>query len=565
MKATNPSHAFGLVIVDEFARHGLRHAVLSPGSRSAPVSLALASDDRIELHVQIDERSAAFTALGLARAAGAPCALLSTSGTAGANFHPAVVEASNDRVPLLVLTADRPPELRGTGANQTIDQVKLYGDAVRWFCDTGVPEALPGAPRYWRSLASRAWAEATGRPPGPVHLNVPLREPLVPGDGEYPYDLGGRSGGRAWTATSSPVSAPSRAMVERLSEMVARAERGIVLAGAGVPSAPEPVLEFARHAGYPILAEPASGLRTGPLAISTTEALLRAGFGEEHHPDLVIRIGKTGLSRPLAAWLHDGVEQVLLDPDGAWLDPERGIGHIFKCDAAVAAARVEVARGETEWTRAWCDADALAGAAIDDVLDASGLSEPRIARDLAATLEDGTALFVGASMPVRDLDWFMRPRSGVTVFGNRGANGIDGVVSSAVGVALAHPGPSAALVGDLTLLHDQNGLLLSRNEPVDLAIVVLNNDGGGIFSFLPQADAPEHFERVFGTPHGVDFADLARVYGAEHVVIGAPDDLRDALPGDGVRIIEVRTDRTENVEVHRACWAAARRALTGSG
>ena len=563
MKATNPSHAFGLVIVDEFARHGLRHAVLSPGSRSAPVSLALASDDRIELHVQIDERSAAFTALGLARAAGAPCALLSTSGTAGANFHPAVVEASNDRVPLLVLTADRPPELRGTGANQTIDQVKLYGDAVRWFCDTGVPEAIPGAPRYWRSLASRAWAEATGSPPGPVHLNVPLREPLVPGDGEYPYDVGGRSGGGAWTATASPVCAPTPAMAEMLSELVVRAERGIVLAGAGAPSAPEPVLEFARRAGYPILGEPASGLRTGPLAISTTEALLRTGFGEEHPPDLVIRIGKTGLSRPLAAWLDHDVEQVLLDPDGAWLDPERGIGHIFRCDPGLVLSEIDPGRGNTTWTGEWLDADARVGAAIDGVLDASGLSEPRIARDLAAILGDGAALFVGASMPVRDLDWFMRPRAGIAVFGNRGANGIDGVVSSAVGVALAHPGPTAALIGDLTLLHDQNGLLLARNEPVDLAIVVVNNGGGGIFSFLPQADAPEHFERVFGTPHGVDFAALARVYGAEHVLLGAPDDLAEAVRGDGVRIIEARTDRAANVEVHRACWDAARRALYG--
>lgn len=561
MRATNASHAFGLVLVDELARLGLRHAVLSPGSRSAPVALALAGDDRIALHVQIDERSAAFTALGIARASGTPCAVLSTSGTAGANFHPAVVEASTDRVPLLVLTADRPPELRGTGANQTIDQVKLFGGAVRWFCDAGVPEDVAGAPRYWRSLASRAWAEASLGPPGPVHLNLPLREPLVPGDGDYPHELTGRAGGTPWTAVAPPLVTPSPAAATMLSELVARAERGIVLAGAGARTDPAPVLEFARRAGYPVLAEPASGLRVGRPAISTTEALLRAGFGDRHRPELVVRIGKTGLSRPLAAWLDADVEQVLLDRDGAWLDPERRTTHIVGCDPAPALAGLDPARGETEWTRQWFDADGRVRAAVDGVLDSSGISEPRVARDLAALLPDGAALVVGASMPVRDLDWFMRPRAGITVTGNRGANGIDGVVSTTIGVALAHPGPTAGLVGDLTLLHDQNGLLLARRAPVDVALVVLHNDGGGIFSFLPQADAPEHFERVFGTPHGVDLADVARVYGAAHVLVGAPGELPDALDGGGVRIIEVRTERAANVEVHRACWDAARRAL----
>ena len=562
MKANDPSHALGLILVDELVRHGLRHAVLSPGSRSAPLALALAERPDLDVRVRIDERSAAFTALGMARTSRRPVALVSTSGTAAANFLPAVIEASLDRVPLLVLTADRPPELRGTGANQTIDQIKLYGNAVRWFCEVGAPEDAPALPRYWRSAASRAWAEAMGSPAGPVHLNLPLREPLVPDEGgSFDASLAGREGGAPWTSFARGVAAAPEEEVARLADLIQGTERGLVVAGAADDRDAPAVLDFARRAGYPVIAEPTSGMRAGPPAISTAEALLRAGFGDSHTPEVVIRIGKTGLSRALAAFLERCPRHVLIDADGAWLDPERNLSHLIAAAPRAAFGAVPVDRGTTGWTEDWLTAEAAARRAVDDVLD-QGMSEPRAARDLAAALPDGALLLAAASMPIRDLDWFMAPRRGLRVIANRGANGIDGVVSTAVGAAAVHDGPTVALLGDLALLHDANGLLMPPDETSRATLVVLNNDGGGIFSFLPQASHPR-FEQLFGTPHGRRLEHLAALHGVEHTVVDEPDDLRRAVTRGG--IVEVRSDRRENVEVHERCWEVVRRVLATGG
>lgn len=571
MNAENAGQALGLSFVDEFARCGMTDACLAPGARSAPMAMALASDPRIRLHVSIDERSVAFLALGIAKASRRPVALLSTSGTAAANFHAAVIEAHHARVPLVVLTADRPPELRDTGAGQTIDQIKLYGGSVRWFAEVGVPEARAESVRYWRSLACRAYATASGSPAGPVHLNLSFRDPLVPVADEagFPHPLDGRLGGRPWTEVVRAPRRPSEEHVRALASEIAATERGLIVAGM-CDADPAPILGLAEAAAWPILAEPLSGLRRGALAISTYDALLRVEpFAREHRPDLVIRIGSLGTSKVLNSFLDPGVKQVFIDEDASWLDPERAGAQIVAADAPLACGDLLKAvppRDGSAWLDSWRAAEAAARSAVDSLLDAiDAPTEPRVARDLAGGLPDASTLLVASSMPVRDLDWFMRPRPGIRVLANRGANGIDGFVSTALGAALASEGPTVALMGDLAFLHDQSGLLLARTEPVNATLVVLNNDGGGIFSFLPQAEYPEVFERLFGTPHGLDLGALARAYGCTHRLIGRASDLgpavEEAIRAGGVHVVEARTGRRANVDVHRKLWEAVEAGL----
>jgi 2-succinyl-5-enolpyruvyl-6-hydroxy-3-cyclohexene-1-carboxylate synthase len=563
MKAENPSVALARVLVDELVRCGMTDAVIAPGSRSAALAMALDAEPRVHLHVRIDERSASFLALGLAKASGRPAAVLCTSGTAAANLHPAVLEAHEARVPLLVLTADRPPELRGTGANQTTDQIKLYGDAVRWFCEVGVPEDVPGMPAYWRATACRAWAEATGSPAGPVHLNLAMREPLTPeADRTFGEALDGRAGGAPWVALAPGTVRPDDAVLDELAAELASAERGLLFAGDGPDAAP--LVAVAERLGWPVLAEPTSGARHGAHAIGTAALLAQAeAFAAAHQPDLVLRVGRPQLSRPVAALAGRGVErQILIDPDGAWLDPGRALSRIVRGDiTATAAGLLErlAPREPGEWLAGWRAADARARAAVDALLDAEGLTEPRVARDVAAAVPPGGTLVVGSSMPIRDLDQVMAPRGDIRVLANRGVSGIDGFVSTAVGIALASGGPTVALCGDLSLLHDANGLL---GADADLTIVVVNNDGGGIFSFLPQARHPDGFERVFGTPHGADLSSLAAAYGAAHELVHAPERLhgKETVNG-GVRILEVRTDRAANVALHRRLRDAVEAAL----
>ncbi|HZB76534.1 MAG TPA: 2-succinyl-5-enolpyruvyl-6-hydroxy-3-cyclohexene-1-carboxylic-acid synthase, partial [Solirubrobacteraceae bacterium] len=317
--------AFARALVDEWARAGVQEACLAPGSRSAPLALALAGDDRIRVHVHLDERSAAFFALGTAKASGSPAVVLCTSGTAAANFHPAVLEASHARTPVIVCTADRPPELRDTGAGQTVDQLDLYGRAVRWFCQVGVPGDHPGAATAWRSIAARAVAESVGPPAGPVHLNLAFREPLVP-TGAPLVDAPGRPDGRPWTSVTRPTRAPDEQTVARIAAAVREQPRGLIVAGWGSDAPAAAVDRVAAAAGWPVLADPISGLRQGPHAVSTYEALLRSpGFAERHRPDLVLRLGAAPTSKPLSRWLGPDVAQLLVDPDAAWLDPSRGV------------------------------------------------------------------------------------------------------------------------------------------------------------------------------------------------------------------------------------------------
>ena len=564
----NPSTAFATVFTDELIRCGLREVVLAPGSRSAPLAMALherCADGPLRLHVRIDERTAAFLALGLAKASGRPAAVLCTSGSAAANFHPAVIEADESGVPLLLLTADRPPELRGTGANQTIDQIKLYGGAVRWFSEAGVPEDRPAQAAYWRSLACRAWVMAAGDSgtfPGPVHLNLSFRDPLVPDRAGEPLPgaMAGRAGGQPWTRAVRPPDAREPALE------LDWAERGVVICGDATAD-PAAAVALAEQAGWPLLAEPSSGARRGPMALSAYQYLLdHAEFMAAHRPDVIVSTGRPGLSRGQVALLGSpapgGRHVVLSQAPGRWSDTARSATHI----AARLILRGGPAGEAPGWLRSWQAADGAARAAAGAMLDAGpGLSEPLLARAVAAALPDGALLWAAASLPARDLDRQMAPRPGLRVLASRGASGIDGTASAAIGAALAHQsaggGPAAALIGDLALVHDAPGLMLGPAEPVpDLCMIVVNNDGGGIFSGLEQAAFPASFERVFGTPHGTDFAHLAAAAGLPYALLADTADLGLALAGSGLRLCEVRNDRAAGAvlraDIASACSAA---------
>src|SRR5262245_5649519 len=563
--------AFARALVDEWARAGVSEACLAPGSRSAPLALALASDDRVRVHVHLDERWAAFFALGAAKASGRPAVVVCTSGTAAANFHPAVLEAQHGRAPRVVGTADRPSERRATGAGQTVDQLDLYGGAVRWFCEVGGPDGHPAAVASWRSVAARAAAEALGPPAGPVHLNLAFREPLVP-TGEPLVDAPGRPDGRPWTAVTRPARVPDDTTVARLAALTRARPRGAVVAGWGSGVSPDTVERFAAAAGWPVLADPISGLRQGPHAIAAYEALLRSrGFAAGHRPDLVVRLGAAPTSKPLTTWLDAGVPQVLVDPDGAWLDPGRAAAERIAVDpdpllAALAAALTPRDEPDDAWLRPWLAADRSARTALDKLLD--GWETPfegRVARDVVGALPAGATLAVASSMPVRDVEAFARPRAGLRYLANRGVDGIDGFVSTVLGAATAAPGPTVALLGDLCFLHDANGLLGAATRGVDVTFVVLDNDGGGIFSFLPQAELPEHFELLFGTPHGVDLAALAAMHGLPVDRVEKAGDVVPAvdaaISAGGVRCVIVPTERADNVGRHREAWAAVAAAL----
>ena len=581
----NPSTAFGTVFVDELVRCGMREAVLAPGSRSAPLTLALfdrAAGGALRLHVRIDERSAAFLALGLAKASRRPVGLVCTSGTAAAHFHAAVIEADEAGVPLLVLTADRPPELRGTGSNQAIDQLKLYGAAVRWFCEAGVPEARPGMVGYWRSLACRAWATASGEAggfPGPVHVNVPFRDPLVPdadGDGaDWPEPLDGRPGGAPWTsvAAAGPRPHPGPAADDGEPLRLEWAERGAVVCGDGDYD-PAPLLELAEAAGWPVLAEPSSNARRGPNALSSYGYLLGTpGFVAEHRPEVIVSAGRPGLSRGQLTFLRGSPGRpptrhvVLAQGPGRWADPARTATSVAA--ALRLSGRAAGPGASSAWLGSWQHADTAARGAADTILDAgTALSEPRLARDLAAALPRGALLWAASSLPVRDLDLHMAPRAGLRVLASRGASGVDGLVSSAIGAALAHQaaggGPAVALLGDLAFLHDLPGLLLGPDEPrPDLGLVVVNNDGGGIFSDLEQAAFAGPFERIFGTPHGADIASLARAARLPYGRLERPGDLGRALAGRGLRVIEVPTQRAAGAALRAELRAACAKAVAG--
>lgn len=553
------------MLVQALAAHGVRDVVLTPGSRSAPLAYALAEaavpdGERVpdapalRLHVRVDERSAAFLAIGLARAAAVagtarPVAVVTTSGTAVANLHPAVLEAHHAGVPLLLLTADRPHELRGIGANQTTVQAGIFGPAVRLDADVPAPTGLPGEDRDLRHLVSRAVAAALGHrtgDPGPVHLDLAYREPLTPGAEPWPRPA--RPAGVAPRPVGDAVG-PTRSALP-----------GPVVVVAGDGAGPE-ARRLAEAAGWPLLAEPSSGARGGPNALAAYRMLLGV-------PELggrvgaVVLFGRPTLSRPVTLLLaREDVDLTVVAPTGSgWPDAGRSATRVL---TGVPAAWLTAPRDDPAWLRTWQEADAAARAAIDAVLDADSaptgprtrstppLTGPRAVRAVAEACADDDVLVVGSSNPVRDLDLVARWPEPPVVLANRGLAGIDGMVSTASGVALGLPRRRVrALVGDLTFLHDVGGLLRpTTEEPVDLQVVVLNDAGGSIFATLEHG-APERartFERVFGTPHTADLAALCAGYGVRHVRVSDGPALATALaaPGPGLSVVEVRVDRTD--------------------
>ncbi len=580
MDSTNANTALASAFVEELARCGLRRAVVSPGSRSTPLAVALWRSEAIEVTVIVDERCAAFRALGAAQASGEPVAILCTSGTAAANLHPAICEADESALPLIALTADRPPELRGVGAGQTIDQVKLYGDAVRWFCEVGTHDADDDGLLHLRATACRAFAAARGEPrPGPVHLNLPWREPLAPLPVEGavtatdPLALGGRAG-RPLTAVTPIDREPSEFLLDEVARHVAEAGSGLIVAGRQRdPELREPLARLAEAAGYPILAEPTSQMRCGPHdrshVVAHYDLLLRdEDFRGRLAPDLVLRFGEMPTSKPLREWLAaSGADQIVVDPSGGWNEPTRRAAAIVRADptevAAGWAARVE--RGAREPARLWRRADDLAAEAVAEALaEEDEITEPGLHRALGSAHRDGDLVYTASSMPIRDQEAFLPSGAADAAFlCNRGANGIDGLVSSAIGAAVTSGRPTTVLTGDLGLLHDLGGLAALREVEVPVRVVVIDNDGGGIFHFLPQAGSleGEEFEALLGTPRGVSAERAAYLFGLPHRRLESLGELPAALAA-GTGLIELPVDRAANVALHARLVEAVSAALS---
>jgi 2-succinyl-5-enolpyruvyl-6-hydroxy-3-cyclohexene-1-carboxylate synthase len=565
--------------VDELNSSGVRHVSLAPGSRSTPLALLFRRHSDVRVWTHLDERSAAFFTLGMAKSLREPVAILSTSGTAAVNFAPAVVEAYYARVPLIVLTADRPPELRGVGANQTVDQVDLYGSHVKWSMDMKLPDSSAEALRDVRATAARAVASARAAAPGPVHINFPFREPLIPADIPAVERNGSdmqetKSIARVEDLAHQPDPESISALADELDDM----KRGLIVCGPqDDPGFADAVARLADELDFPILADALSQVRCGPhhtpRVIDAYDAFLRdEELSKSLVPDIILRFGAAPTSKPLLQYLerHGASRQVLIDNADAWRDPTSTADQRILSDSrpfcealsdALRAPERAQAREATDWTLRWQDLNQNTRAALTSRLKSDdACSEPGVFRELAQQLPDGATLFAGNSMPVRDLDTFFggseRP---IRFMANRGASGIDGVVSSALGASVASDEPLVLVIGDLSFYHDMNGLLAAERYDLNATIILVNNDGGGIFSFLPQAENGEHFEELFGTPHGLDFQHAAKMYDLDYRVVASAEQLGDAvnesITKSGVQVIEVQTDRQANVILHQELWS----------
>jgi 2-succinyl-5-enolpyruvyl-6-hydroxy-3-cyclohexene-1-carboxylate synthase len=593
----NPSTALATVFVDEMVRGGVREAVLCPGSRSAPLAYALQEADaagRLRLHVRVDERSAGFLALGLAKLTRRPVPVVTTSGTAVANLHPAVLEASHAGVPLLVLTADRPQELRGTGANQTTDQGGFFGAAVRWSHELAAPEWRAGQNGSWRSVVARACVAARGDlsgDAGPVHVNVPLREPLVPtvpatGEPGWPDGLGGRPGGAPWVQVAAPAGSAGTGGPDGTSRADSRISADGTTTVAGIDPTPRTLVvvgdlprpemageavELARAVGWPVVAEPfgrfdrAAVLPHGPLLLGARDWL------EAHLPERVLVVGRVTLARSVAALLrHPGVRVEVVATTADWADPSHVASRVWSWSSFAASRAALTGCGDQAWAEAWAEAGRRVAKAVGEVVGRGWPSGPAVAAVTAAALPADATLFVGSSNPVRDLDLAVGPGgldAATRVVASRGLAGIDGCVSTAAGIALAGAGSATyALMGDLTFLHDQGGLLIGPHEPrPDLTVVVPNDDGGGIFTLL-EPGAPERsatFERLFGTPTGTSIEALCRAHGVRHVLATTVAGLTEAVARrpDGITVVEVPLRRAAHRDLQTELRAAAVDAL----
>lgn len=572
--ASNHNFAFAANLFDGLARSGVRHVVVSPGSRSAPLAAAAARHPALRCWSQIDERAGAFFALGMAKAERAPVAAVCTSGTAAVNFHPAVVEAHHARVPLLLLTADRPPELRDWGAGQTIDQVNLYGRAVRWFAEAPVPESgACGLEATAQALAYRAVATASGRPAGPVHLNLPFREPLAPTPVPGALVSHGRAPIHARVAEAA--SRPSPDLVASLLDSLREEERGVVICGPleADPDTTDAIAGLAAALGWPLLADPASQLRCGehtaatPVITGYDHFLSDRSTAQRLAPRRVLRFGDSPTSKSLRLWLERVPPEalILIDADAAWHDPSHIASQVVPvAPGPLADALLRRLAGSVAAASSWLQAFRAADDCVHQVVERevsreTALLEPRVVHELKATLPAAAILYVSNSMPIRDVDRFLSARSALLrILCNRGANGIDGMVSSALGASAACDAPLVLLTGDLAFVYDAGGLAAAARHDLRATFVVIDNGGGGIFSFLPIAEHGEAvgFEEHFRTPHGLDLVAVARAYGAHAERVDSVAAFRSALEkslvAEGVSVLVIPVDPDHSVSRRRA-------------
>jgi 2-succinyl-5-enolpyruvyl-6-hydroxy-3-cyclohexene-1-carboxylate synthase len=561
MTAPNRATLWGQVIVDELAAAGVETVCVAPGSRSTPLTAAAADHPALNVHSHLDERAASFYALGYARCSGEPTAVISTSGTAAANFHPAVIEAAHSRVPLVVLTADRPGELQDSGANQTIDQTDLYGDVVRFSRTTPEPAPEPRRLRSLRTTVCRAVGAARGTPLGPVHLNTPFAKPLAPTPvaddvpeslaDDAPTAVTGRDG--PFVSVSSGRPSPSAEAVEQLITAIQQADRGLIVAGPATDqermrSAVDGLLDAT---GFPVVADPLSGVRFGPVPEPATciggyDSFL--GASSIPAPDCVIRLGASPTSKRLRQYLRDAdARQFVVDPAGEWREAEFTATDLVVADpVALADALPSTADSGAS---AWHDTIGTADDRHWELVagDAAVPVEGKIAATVLDAVPSRGTLYLSNSMPVRDVDRFGQPsEADITVLGNRGASGIDGITSSALGAAAAADGPLVALVGDLAYYHDLTGLLAAGRCPVEATIVVVNNDGGGIFHKLPIADFDPPFTELFRTPHGLSFEGTETLFDIEYEQIQdsstVAQAVSDSVARSGTQVLEVTVD-----------------------
>jgi 2-succinyl-5-enolpyruvyl-6-hydroxy-3-cyclohexene-1-carboxylate synthase len=576
----NPNAIWAEIFVDELAYNGLTAVCLAPGSRSTPLALAFYDHPAIQIYLHLDERSAAFFALGMALAQDKPVALLCTSGTATANFHPAIIEALMSEVPLLVLTADRPPELRHSGANQTVDQVKMFGDHVLWSLDVALPQT--GAPpillRSLRTLAARVLARANGMKKGPVHINFPFRKPLQSTDPQsWPHAFAEEKGERPFTQIMRGALQPTQAQIDWAGEVLQNHPRGLIICGPRCPGGDfvQALSQLSAECGYPILADPLSGLRFGPHVASTAvlggyETFLQ-GNQAFPPPDVILRFGAVPTSKWLNKYLSrsDPVYHIHIRESGSWADQDHRTRQFLQVDPIALCHDLagSVTRAiDHHWQQQWLETESICWSTVEASLQTIGFDGSVVA-DVLDLLPTDATLFVGNSLAIRHVDQFGQPRTEpFRLFANRGASGIDGNISTGLGIAAVSGGPNVLLVGDITFFHDSNGLMAINQQAIsDVTIVLLNNNGGGIFRRLPIAQFKTPFEELFLTPHNLDFAPLAAMYGIEYTLIvdrtAFKAALNESIATPNPTIIEVRTDSRKDESIRRQIIAQVETAL----
>lgn len=567
--------AYIAAFVAELVQSGLTDVVVSPGSRSTPMAMVMAEHPGLKLHIHVDERSAAFFALGIAKVTNKPVAILCTSGTAAANYFPAIVEARYSRVPLLVLTADRPHELREVGAPQAIDQIHLYGHHVKWFAEMALPDKNNEIIRYARTVCARATAIACQAPAGPVHLNFPFREPLIPKlDGDL-FQLDERPKGYV-NVRNGELSISDEQLKEVVSKLDGN-EKGIIVCGnIADENFADAVTQLSEKLNFPIIADPLSQLRSGPHnlknVIESYDTFLRNEDAKAYlKPDVVIRFGAMPISKALTIFLKENhnAEQYVIDGAGGWRDPAALSTEMIFCNETIFCEKllnsIEPV-SSIQYLEKWQEMNRLTKANMALMKDVTSLSEGRLFYHLADFLPEEATLFVGNSMPIRDLDsFFTNNNKSIKVLANRGANGIDGTVSTALGAAL-YSKPLYLVLGDLTFFHDLNGLIAAKLYNIDIHIILINNNGGGIFSFLPQSQHPKNFELLFGTPLNIEFEHAVKMFNGNFTKINDWEHfdsvMKQIQKNSGIHVYEFTTNRDSNLKEHREFWSIVSREIS---